>query len=139
MATQYLTRAKLEALLGVKTITTAEQQMQANVQAVIDACSAEADGYVSKQVPLPLTATATEQVSPIVADLVLARLYANSQNELIQKRGDAAVKRLRDIADGLFVLHQDAPADDPNTPEDESALGSASCGSAARVLTGWSW
>lgn len=138
MATQYLTRAQLEALLGTKILIQAEQQMQANVQAVLDACSAEADGYVGKQVTLPLTETATAQVAPIVAELVLARLHASGANELIQKRGDAALRKLRDIAGGLFVLHQAEQVDDPNTAEDES-LGGAAFGSAVRVLTGWSW
>lgn len=136
MATQYLTRAGLEALVGVKILQTAEQQLQANVDAVIVAACAIADGYVRKQVALPPTAQAIEQVAPVVAELVLTSLYLSSSNPEMSKRREAAMKALRDIGAGLTTLHFEPGADDPSTPEDESSGSGAAFGAAPR-RSGW--
>ena len=46
MATPYIDRDKLAALVGASTLQKAEQAMGANVDAVIAATCATADGYV---------------------------------------------------------------------------------------------
>lgn len=134
MATAYIDRTKLDALLGADTVARAEADTSANIDAVIASQCAFADGYVSKQVALPPSAQAIEQVAPIVADLVYCALYANAGGESIAKRKADAIKTLRDIAEGVLVLHVVAVADDPNTPEDESDTGAAA-GSAPRLAS----
>lgn len=134
MPTPYLTRASLEALLGADTVARAESDTSASIDAVISSQCAFADGYVSKQVSLPPHATAVEQVAPIVADLVYCALYAMAGGDAVAKRKADAIKTLRDIAEGTMVLFSEAVADNPDTPEDESA-GGAACGSAPRLTS----
>ena len=138
MPTPYIDRAGLEQLLGVETIAKAEKTLAANVPAVIAGACATADGYVLQQLgQLPPSATAVEQVAPLVAELALSRLYAGSPNELIAKRGEAAMKALRDIASGAFRLHRDPVANDPATVEDETLVGESAAGSGPRTLSDW--
>jgi phage gp36-like protein len=138
MPTPYIDRPALELLLGVETVAKAEKTLAANVAAVISGACATADGYVLQQLgELPPSSVAIEQVAPLVAELALSRLYAGASNELIAKRGEAAMRALRDVASGAFRLHRDPVEDDPSTPEDESALGAAAAGSGSRVLSNW--
>ena len=138
MPTPYIDRPALELLLGVETVAKAEKQNLANVSAVIAGACATADGYVLQQLgELPPSSVAVEQVAPLVAELVLSRLYSGNPNELIAKRGEAAMRALRDVASGAFRLHRDPVEDDPSTPEDESAMGAAAAGSGSRVLSNW--
>lgn len=138
MATTYLDRAKLEAVFGTKLLDAALKQTTADLEAVIASQCALADGYVAAQVGLPPSATAIEQVAPIVADLVYAALYVQSGGEAQAARRVAAMKALQDIAKGVVVLHREPVADNPATVEDESATGAA-CGSAPRQATKWGW
>lgn len=135
MATPYLDRARLDALLGAGVVSVAEADAGANVDAVIAAMCAMADGYVGKQVALPPSAQAIEQVAPLVAELVYAALYASGGGETAIKRRSEALKALRDIAAGTLALHVEPVADDPNTDEDESAAGGAAFGSAKRLAS----
>lgn len=135
MATPYLDRDKLAALLGAPTLKTAEQSLGANLEAVIAATCARIDGYVRKQVTLPPTPDAIEQIAPLAAELVYLALTINNKDPENQKRRDTAERALRDIATGLVVLDTAPPVDDPATPEDESAEAGPACGSAPRRMT----
>lgn len=136
MPTPYIDRPALEQLLGVETVAKAEKTLAANVPAVIAGACATADGYVLQQLgELPPSSVAIEQVAPLVAELALSRLYAGAPNELIARRGEAAMKALRDIAAGAFRLHREPVHDDPLTDEDEAAESAA--GSAKRELSDW--
>jgi phage gp36-like protein len=121
MSTQYVTRAQLEAVLGVSTVNQAEEGAGLSVEAVISSQCALADAYVSKQVSLPPSAAAIEQVSPIVIEMVYVTLYASSGSEAIQKRRETAMQLLRDIGSGKCELFRDITPDNPDTPEDEGA------------------
>lgn len=136
MATPYITnRAHLEQVLGTAIVAQAVQVLGlADVQPVIDAQNALADGYVGKQVPLPPTAEAAAQVAPVVAELVLCALYVNNPSEVWQRRRDNAMRTLRDISTGAFKLHVPPVVDNPATPEDESSA--AACGSSSRLIAG---
>lgn len=134
MPTSYIDRAKLTDLVGAKALQTAEQTLGANLDAVISAACATADGYVRKQVALPPTPEALEQVAPLVAELVYTALYANSTNPELTKRREAAMRALRDIASGALVLHTSPPVDDPSTPEDESAGSGPAFGASPRRM-----
>ena len=134
MPTPYIDRAKLADLVGSKSLQTAEQQLGANIEAVISAACATADGYVRKQVALPPTPEAISQVAPLVAELVFTALYANSTNAELTKRREAAMRALRDIASGALVLHTPQPVDDPATPEDESAGSGPAFGASPRRM-----
>jgi hypothetical protein len=131
MATPYLDSAKLDAILGSKVMADGLEATFADVDAVIAAQCALADGYVAAQVALPPSATAIEQVAPTVAELVYCALYVHGGSPELATRRAAAIKSLQDIAKGLFLLHRDPVPDNPATVEDESATGSA-CGSAPR-------
>jgi hypothetical protein len=135
MATSYIDRDRLAALVGAKPLADAEQQMGANVDAVIAAACATADGYVRKQVAMPPSTEAIDQVAPIVAELVYTGLKANVPNPELTKRREMALRALRDIASGALVLHTTPTVDDPATPEDESAEAGPACGSAPRRMT----
>lgn len=139
MPTPYIPdRAALELILGVKTVEAAARTLDADIGVIIAGACSTADGYVLQQLgELPPSNVAIAQVAPLVAELVLSRLYAGSPNELMAKRGEAAMRGLRDIANGIVRLHRDPVEDDPNTPEDESALGAAAAGSGSRVLSNW--
>lgn len=134
MATAYLTRASLIDLIGESTLSKAQVQLGSNVDAVIAATCAYVDGYVLPKVSGSLTPEAIAQVAPIVAELVFATLNANSPNPEITKRKDAAMRSLRDIAKGDFVLHSLPKVDDPATPGDESDEGGPACGSERRRM-----
>lgn len=131
MPTPYLTRETLADLLGATVLANAEAATTANIEAVIVAQCALADGYVSAQVSLPPSAQAQAQVAPIVAELVHCALYAGSGGEVNITRRKFAMQQLKDIASGQVRLHVEPVADDPDTLEDESATGAAA-GSAGR-------
>lgn len=137
--TPYLDRAGLDALLGTLTVAKAAAAMASDVDAMLISVCAMADGYVIRQLgTLPPAPAALAQVAPLVAEIVLSKLYAGTPNELIAKRGEAAMRALRDIAAGHFQLYRVAVADDPDTPDvDESLIGDAACGSGKRVLSDW--
>lgn len=138
MATAYLDRAKLESLIGVLEVASAESASSADIAAVIESQCAMVDAYVSAQIALPPSATAIAQVAPIVADLVYCALYASGGSPELAARKNAALKQLRDISakPPVMLLHIAPVLDDPLTPDtDESGTGAA-CGSAPR-LTGW--
>lgn len=139
MPTPYIPdRAALELILGVKTVEAAARTLDADIGVIIAGACSTADGYVLQQLgELPPSNVAIAQVAPLVAELVLSRLYAGSPNELMAKRGEAAMRGLRDIANGIVRLHRDPVEDDPNTPENESTLGDAAAGSGSRVLSNW--
>lgn len=122
MATAYITdRAHLVQLLGSATVDKAEKTLGiVELAPVIASQNALADGYVLAQTTSALTQAAIEQVSYLVAELVLTALYINNGNEQLTKRREAAIKSLRDIASGSFRLATAPVADDPATTEDES-------------------
>ena len=134
MTTEYLTRAALEQLLGAPTVVNALAASDADLAAVIAAQSAIADGYVARQTPLPLHASAIAQVAPVVAELVYCALYAQDASDTTAKRRSEAMKTLRDIAEGTLTLFTPPVADDPATAEDESYSGAA-FGSAPRMTS----
>ena len=131
MPTPYLTKATLASLLGPAVLATAEADTTANIDAVIAAQCALADGYVAAQVSLPPSALAQAQVAPVVAELVYCALYAASGSEALNARHKLAMAQLKDIAQGLVRLHVEPVLDDPATADDESATGAAA-GSAGR-------
>lgn len=135
MATAYLDRAALADLVGSTSLENAELELGANVEAVIAAACATADGYVSKQVAMPPTPEAIAQVAPLVAELVFTALKANSSNAELTKRREIAMRTLRDIGNGAFALHTAPVVDDPATPDDESKPRGPACGSAPRRMT----
>lgn len=128
MATPYIDRAGIEALLGVDAVAKAESDAGLNVAEVIEAQCAVADGYVAAQVALPPSAQAQAQVAPLVAELVYAALWAYSGAPNAETRRDAALRQLRDIASSppKLLLHVEPMVDDPATEDDESGTGSAS-------------
>lgn len=139
MPTPYLDRAKLNALIGEATVTRAEADNQLDINAVIESNCALADGFVAAQVALPPSLTAQAQVAPLVAELVYCALMMMSGSEKVIERRTAVMRQLRGISmkPPEMLLHVEAVADNPATPElDESGTGAA-CGSAPR-LTGWS-
>lgn len=135
MPTAYLNRQKLDQLLGARTVADAIAQSEADIDSVIAAVSAIADGYVSGQLVLPLSPTAIEQVAPLVAELVYCALYSADGSETTAKRKAEAMKALRDISSGTFRLHSEPLPDDPATPENESLSGAA-CGAGPRLISG---
>lgn len=136
MPTPYINRASLSALVGANVLERAEADTAADVDAVIAAVCAVADGYVASQVALPPSDLARAQVAPIVAELVICTLFANDQSDHTAKRRDSALKQLREIADSTVKLHVNAPVDDPATPEDERLSGASAFGGSPRVFAG---
>lgn len=136
MATPYLDRAGLEALLGTGTVERIASDTDANIDAVIQAQCAVADGYVASQVTLPPNPLAMAQVAPIVAELVYCALYIGSGLDVSPRR-TAALKQLQDIAvkPPRMVLFCPALVDDPATAADESNTGADSGSSADRWFT----
>ena len=77
-----------------------------DVQLVADALGAAAaliDGYVGAQYALPLAET-PPLLADLACDIARHRLYLTTPPEFVQKRHDAALKALRDIADGRVKL-----------------------------------
>jgi phage gp36-like protein len=135
MSTPYITRAQLAAIYGEAQIAAVESGTGASVAAVIEAVSALTDAYVSKAAPLPLPEAALSMLRAPVAALVFARLYAQASTDAIRGAEKDALAFLTAIADGKVTLPVPVPADDPDTPEDESDLGAAS-GSSRRYMSG---
>src|SRR5271165_430580 len=76
---------------------------QAVASSALATASAEMDGYICVKYALPLSA-----VSPVLVDLACDiarfRLYSVRATEEVQKRYDAALARLKEIARGTFKL-----------------------------------
>jgi len=94
--------------------TAPEQAAAAAALALINEALADADseidGYVATRYSVPLT-PAPSIVKRLACDLVRYHLYDDQATETIQKRRDAAVAVLRDIAAGKVSLGTTATGD----------------------------
>ena len=79
-------------------------------RAIADA-DAEIDGYVGSRYTLPLPLPTPPVLVPIACDIARYRLYDDAVPEVVRKRYEDAIARLRDIAAGRLSLGIDpAPA-----------------------------
>ena len=79
-------------------------------RAIADA-DAEIDGYVGSRYTLPLPLPTPPVLVPIAGDIARYRLYDDAVPEVVRKRYEDAIARLRDIAAGRLSLGVDpAPA-----------------------------
>lgn len=91
-------------------------------RAIVDA-DAEIDGYCGKRHTVPFT-TVPEIIRKLSVDLSIFNLYARRSHLEVpdsrQKRYDAAIRFLRDVARGIVSLGEDDPEGSPpdsNAPE----------------------
>ncbi|MFI0477407.1 gp436 family protein [Paracoccus jiaweipingae] len=94
----------------------ADAAVDARLEQALTDASAEIDGYIAKQLPLPL-ADPPHVLSVICRDLAMHRLYRNLGHDaerLKALRGDA-IGWLRDVASGKVAL-----GDDDNPPPPSS-------------------
>ena len=98
-------------------------------QALTDA-SAEIDGYLAKQVRLPL-ADPPHVLNVICRDLAMHRLYRNlgHDTDRLKHLRDDAISRLRDIASGKIAIGDD------DTPAQQTSGGVAMTDGPDRLLT----
>jgi phage gp36-like protein len=73
---------------------------------------AEIDGYVGTRYALPLAEPVPAVLVPIACDIARYRLYDDAVPDIVRKRYEDAIARLKDIAAGRLVLGVDplAPA-----------------------------
>lgn len=78
---------------------------------VVDRALADADaqinGYLSVRYTLPLSAPVPTELERIACDLARYALYEDRVTEIVEKRYDAAISKLRDVAAGRAGLGVD--------------------------------
>lgn len=78
---------------------------------VVDRALADADaqinGYLSVRYTLPLSAPVPTELERIACDLARYALYEDRVTEIVEKRYDAAIRKLRDVAAGHAGLGVD--------------------------------
>ncbi len=80
-------------------------------KALADA-DAAIDGYVASRYTLPLSPVPA-QLNRVAGDIARYYLYEDKPTEAVQKRYDAAIAWLKDVAKGLITLGVDAAAQAP--------------------------
>lgn len=113
----YVSEADLVAMFGPE-ITTLSKS--AGLVPMLDALNAEVRTYLAAAgASLTVAPLAVKQAA---ADIARFRLYKDSAPEIVTERWKAGTKYLQAIAAGAVLL----PAEDnPDTPEDESAVENA--------------
>lgn len=75
---------------------------------VVDRALADADaqinGYLSVRYTLPLAAPLPDELEQIACNIARYALYGNSMIEIVEKRYEAAISKLRDVAAGRASL-----------------------------------
>jgi len=134
MATAYIALQDLHQIFGEASVSKAVTQTATDIEPFLASINAEVDAYVGAAVPLPPTPAAIAVVRSAVADLARYRLNRDAASELMRTRAEDAIKFLQLIAARKLALP--GPADDPDTPADESGLTLVSaCGAAPRRMT----
>lgn len=126
MATNYIDEVGLKDLFGDADIETAVAETSSNLAAIITATCAEIDAYVGVVSPIPPSSEAVLLLQSAAADLVRYRLYRDGASDQMRDKARDALAFLKSVAAGSVKLpgsFGDEPAiDDPDTPEDESAM-----------------
>lgn len=137
----YITLEQLQALFGAATIAATAAETNGGGAAVLDATNAEIDLYVRSQIGGNTLADAgLAMLRQAAADLALYRLSSGMVSQDMRERAEDALKLLAKVAKPLprggfeVTLPVVLAVDDPDTDEDESAIGAAA-GSAPRLYS----
>lgn len=138
MATFYLEPSELTARFGADEVAKWAEFGADLTLVAADACG-EAQAYLSARYSAAQLQDMPYEVKGAVADLVRYRVYGDSASQLVISRAEQARQFLRDLGAGKAAI---TLADNPATPEDETASETASFTASPRLfsrteLAGW--
>jgi phage gp36-like protein len=110
-----ITRFREEELVQLTDLDNSGDIVVPKVQAALDDAAAVMDTYLQQRYTLPL-ASVPRVLLNICCDLARAALYEDGVTDVVQKRADAAMQMLRDLATGKIGLGLD-PAAQTTAPE----------------------
>jgi phage gp36-like protein len=136
----YCTQAQLETRYGTGTLvslTNHEASTGLVVASVVEAAIADAageiDGYVGRRYQLPLTST-PDPLRDMCLVMAFYKLHRRETDEKTRRDYDDAMKRLKDVASGVFILN----AAGVELAGSTSSSGGVETTGPERVLTGGS-